>query len=94
MSDLRLLSPSGRGASFWPRIGQEVIVDFQEGDPDQPIIIGVVYNADQMPPYLGKGLDPKHTEDNRVCGVKSTASMFQVLSMSRNWLTSLSCMAR
>lgn len=34
-----------------PRIGQEVIVGFLEGDPDQPIIIGRVYNADQMPPY-------------------------------------------
>ena len=34
-----------------PRIGQEVIVDFLEGDPDQPIIVGSVYNADQMPPY-------------------------------------------
>ncbi|SIO61747.1 type VI secretion system secreted protein VgrG [Singulisphaera sp. GP187] len=34
-----------------PRIGQEVIVDFQEGDPDQPIIIGSVYNAAMMPPY-------------------------------------------
>ena len=34
-----------------PRIGQEVIVDFLEGDPDEPIITGRVYNADQMPPY-------------------------------------------
>jgi type VI secretion system secreted protein VgrG len=34
-----------------PRIGQEVIVHFLEGDPDQPIIIGSVYNAEQMPPY-------------------------------------------
>lgn len=32
-----------------PRIDQEVIVDFLEGDPDQPIIIGSVYNAEQMP---------------------------------------------
>ena len=34
-----------------PRIGQEVIVDFLEGDPDQPIITGRVYNNNQMPPY-------------------------------------------
>jgi type VI secretion system secreted protein VgrG len=34
-----------------PRMGQEVIVDFLEGDPDQPIITGRVYNAQQMPPY-------------------------------------------
>ncbi len=34
-----------------PRIGQEVIVDFLEGDPDRPIIVGRVYNAEQMPPW-------------------------------------------
>ncbi len=34
-----------------PRIGQEVIVDFLEGDPDRPIITGRVYNADQTTPY-------------------------------------------
>jgi type VI secretion system secreted protein VgrG len=34
-----------------PRIGQEVIVEFLEGDPDRPIITGRVYNAEQMPPY-------------------------------------------
>lgn len=34
-----------------PRIGQEVIVDFLEGDPDQPIITGSVYNDGNMPPY-------------------------------------------
>ena len=39
------------GAIAMPRIGQEVIVDFLEGDPDQPIITGRVYNAEQMPPY-------------------------------------------
>jgi type VI secretion system secreted protein VgrG len=39
------------GAIQIPRIGQEVIVDFLEGDPDRPIIIGSVYNAEQMPPY-------------------------------------------
>jgi len=39
------------GAMFLPRIGQEVIIDFLEGDPDQPIIIGRVYNGNSMPPY-------------------------------------------
>ena len=39
------------GAIYTPRIGQEVIVSFLEGDPDQPIITGRVYNAGAMPPY-------------------------------------------
>jgi len=39
------------GAMFLPRIGQEVIVSFLEGDPDRPLITGSVYNADNMPPY-------------------------------------------
>lgn len=39
------------GIMFIPRVGQEVIVDFLEGDPDQPIIVGRVYNADHQPPY-------------------------------------------
>jgi type VI secretion system secreted protein VgrG len=38
-----------------PRIGQEVIVDFLEGDPDRPIVTGRVYNAEQMPPYALPG---------------------------------------
>jgi type VI secretion system secreted protein VgrG len=39
------------GAFALPRIGQEVVVQFLEGDPDRPIITGCVYNADAMPPY-------------------------------------------
>lgn len=42
---------AGWGAVAIPRIGQEVVVDFLEGDPDRPIIVGTVYNAAQMPPY-------------------------------------------
>jgi type VI secretion system secreted protein VgrG len=41
----------GWGAFFWPRIGHEVVVHFEEGDPDQPIITGSVYNSDNMPPF-------------------------------------------
>jgi type VI secretion system secreted protein VgrG len=39
------------GAVFLPRVGQEVIVDFLEGNPDRPIITGRVYNGASMPPY-------------------------------------------
>ena len=39
------------GSISVPRIGQEVIIDFLEGDPDQPIITGSVYNEQQMPPF-------------------------------------------
>ena len=39
------------GAMFIPRVGQEVIVEYLEGDPDRPIITGRVYNGDATPPY-------------------------------------------
>ncbi len=41
----------GWGGYFIPRIGQEVIVDFLNGDPDRPVIVGRVYNDDQPIPY-------------------------------------------
>ena len=42
---------NGWGAFFWPRVGHEVVVIFEEGDPDQPLITGSVYNAQNMPPF-------------------------------------------
>ncbi|WP_086930347.1 type VI secretion system Vgr family protein [Agarilytica rhodophyticola] len=42
------------GASFIPRIGHEVIVDFFDGDPDRPYISGSVYNGKNRPPYTSK----------------------------------------
>ena len=54
----------GWGGIHIPRIGQEVIVEFLEGDPDRPIITGRVYNQANMPPY---GLPSNQTQS----GIKS-----------------------
>ncbi|TWT43685.1 Phage-related baseplate assembly protein [Phycisphaerae bacterium RAS1] len=48
-----------------PRVGQEVIVDFLEGNPDRPIITGRVYNNDNMPPYALPGEKTKSTWKSR-----------------------------
>ena len=66
---LAVRGPARAGAAVhFPRIGQEVIVDFLEGDPDQPIITGRVYNAEQVPPY--------ELPDNKTqAGMKSRSSM-------------------
>ena len=45
---------NGWGASFIPRIGHEVIVEFIDGDPDRPIITGTVYNGVNAPPFDSK----------------------------------------
>ena len=55
------------GSIHIPRIGQEVIVEFLEGDPDRPIITGRVYNADQTPPYTLPG-------NKTQSGIKSRSS--------------------
>lgn len=56
------------GAIRLPRIGQEVIVTFLDGDPSQPLVVGSVYNADQMPPY-------KLPDHKTQSGVKSRSSL-------------------
>lgn len=47
----QLWAGKGWGGIHIPRIGQEVIVSFLEGDPDRPIITGRVYNGDSRAPY-------------------------------------------
>ena len=51
---VRVASPAaGKGWGFIaiPRIGQEVVVSFEDGDPDRPLVTGVAYNAEQTVPY-------------------------------------------
>jgi type VI secretion system secreted protein VgrG len=57
----------GWGAIHIPRIGQEVIVEFLDGDADRPIVTGRVYNSVNMPPY---GLTGNQTQS----GIKSRSS--------------------
>lgn len=47
----QLWAGPGWGALFIPRIGQEVVVDFLEGDPDRPLVVGAVYHGTNVPPY-------------------------------------------
>lgn len=56
------------GGIIIPRVDQEVIVQFLEGDPDQPIVIGTVYNAENMPPYSLPG-------DKNKAGLKSDSTV-------------------
>ena len=42
---------SGWGTYFWPRVNDEVIVQFLNGDPDNPIVVGSVYNGTNVPKY-------------------------------------------
>ncbi|HKT06815.1 MAG TPA: type VI secretion system tip protein VgrG [Gemmatimonadaceae bacterium] len=67
---VRVAQPwAGKNWGFvaWPRIGQEVLVAFESGDPDRPIIVGSLYNAEMMPPYA---LPANQTQT----GIKSRSS--------------------
>jgi type VI secretion system secreted protein VgrG len=55
---------AGWGGVQIPRIGQEMIVEFLEADPDRPIITGRVYNAESMPPVSAAGRSAKKGETN------------------------------
>lgn len=39
------------GSIFTPHVGMEVVVEFLDGDPDRPLVVGCVYNGDNMPPW-------------------------------------------
>lgn len=46
----QLYAGAGWGSSFVPRKNQEVLVDFLDGDPDRPLVIGALYNKDNPGP--------------------------------------------
>ncbi|MFC6670690.1 type VI secretion system Vgr family protein [Marinobacterium aestuariivivens] len=45
------MAGNGYGLQFIPRAGQEVLVSFLDGDPDQPLVTGTLYNSKHKPPY-------------------------------------------
>ena len=73
-----------------PRIGQEVIVDFLEGDPDRPIITGRVYNADQMPPHELPANKTQSGLKSRSSLGGGTANFNEIVSRTRAPSSSLS----
>jgi type VI secretion system secreted protein VgrG len=69
---------SNWGGIHIPRIGQEVIVDFLEGDPDHPIITGRVYNDANMPPYALPGNQTQSGIKSRSTKGGSTANANEI----------------
>ncbi|BAI73708.1 hypothetical protein AZL_a01770 (plasmid) [Azospirillum sp. B510] len=55
------------GIMFLPRVGQEVVVTFLDGDPDRPLVTGAVYNAEQTVPYT-------LPDDSTKCTIKTQTS--------------------
>lgn len=71
----------GYGCMNIPRIRQEVIVDFLEGDPDRPIINGRVYNGDSLPNASNAGRDGK-PGNSKPSGIGQAAMMTSFKSSS------------
>ncbi len=55
------------GAAFLPRVGQEVLVEFLDGDPDLPMVTGAVYNGKHSVPY-------SYPDDKHISGVKTQST--------------------
>ena len=56
------------GEFFIPRIGQEIIVNFLDGDPDRPLVTGSVFNGDNKPPYTSKTQSGIKTQSTKGAG--------------------------
>lgn len=60
------------GASFVPRIGTEVLIDYLEGDIDQPMIVGQFYNGTDAPPFAA-GADSSANHPGTIAGTHTHA---------------------
>jgi type VI secretion system secreted protein VgrG len=63
----QLWAGKGWGGLAVPRIGMEVVVEFIDGDPARPLVVGCVYNADNMPPF-------EVAEGGKTMGMKSNST--------------------
>jgi type VI secretion system secreted protein VgrG len=68
------------GSIYTPRIGMEVIVVFLDGDPDQPMIVGCVYNEDNMPPFTLPSLKTQSGIKTR-SSTKGTSSTYNEINI-------------
>jgi uncharacterized protein involved in type VI secretion and phage assembly len=74
------------GTQFLPRIGQEVLIDFLDGDPERPVIVGRLYNADKGKtnlPFPDSQL--KDTEIKNLSGLPATSKFDLPLSGIKTW---------
>jgi type VI secretion system secreted protein VgrG len=83
----------GFGAIHLPRVGEEVVVDFLEGDPDRPLVTGRVYNAERMPPYALPGEKTKSGWKSQTVGAAGTYTETEEPPKS-NERASTSCVSR
>jgi type VI secretion system secreted protein VgrG len=94
----QLFAGAGGGAVAHPRVGTEVIVSYENGDPDMPIVVGRVYNGVQPAPALGKGaatvttMKSMSSPGGKVCNefqFNDTAGKEQVnLTAGKDWNSS------
>ncbi|SFZ77391.1 phage baseplate assembly protein V [Chitinimonas taiwanensis] len=63
------------GTQFTPRVGDEVLIDFMEGDVDRPMVVGSLYNDQAIPPYAA-GHDGPANHAGHLSGFHSQTPMY------------------